>query len=146
MNQEREKYIYSFEEYNADIKSLQLELSNIENLHLVSVYRGSIPIVVHLSNLLNCEMSIVKFQNQNGVPVAPVFLTNTIKDKDRLVVIEDIYDSGRTIKLVQQLINFDYKNHSVSYYSLFGRMNDVGVKYLKESNGKWIVFPWESIS
>ena len=62
------------------------------------------------------------------------------------MVIEDIYDSGRTIKLVQQLINFDYKNHSVSYYSLFGRMNDVGVKYLKESNGKWIVFPWESIS
>jgi len=146
MNQEREKYIYSFEEYNADIKSLQLELSNIENLHLVSVYRGSIPIVVHLSNLLNCEMSIVKFQNQNGVAVAPVFLTNNIKDKDSLVVIEDIYDSGRTIKLVQQLINFDYKNHSVSYYSLFGRMNDVGVKYLKESNGKWIVFPWESIS
>ena len=146
MNQEREKYIYSFEEYNADIKSLQLELSNIENLHLVSVYRGSIPIVVHLSNLLNCEMSIVKFQNQNGVAVAPVFLTNNIKDKDSLVVIEDIYDSGRTIKLVQQLINFDYKNHSVSYYSLFGRMNDVGVKYLNESNGKWIVFPWESIS
>jgi len=146
MNQEREKYIYSFEEYNADIKSLQLELSKIENLHLVSVYRGSIPIVVHLSNLLNCEMSIVKFQNQNGVAVAPVFLTNNIKDKDRLVVIEDIFDSGRTIKLVQQLINFDYKNHVVNYYSLFGRKNEVGVKYLRESNGKWIVFPWETVS
>ena len=146
MNPQREKYIYSLEEYNADIKSLQLELSNIKNLHLVSVYRGSIPIVVHLSNILNCEMSIVKFQNQNGVAVAPVFLTNNIKDNDRLVVIEDIYDTGRTIKLVQQLINFDYKNHTVNYYSLFGRKNDVGVKYLRESNGKWIVFPWESIS
>jgi hypoxanthine-guanine phosphoribosyltransferase len=146
MNPEREKYIYSLEEYNADIKSLQLELSNIENLHLVSVYRGSIPLVVHLSNLLNCEMSIIKFNEANGVAVAPVFLTNNIKDNDRLVVIEDIYDSGRTIKLVQQLIKWDYKNHTVNYYSLFGRKNEVGVKYLRESNGKWIVFPWETVS
>ena len=37
----------------------------------------------------------------------------------------------------------EYSNHSVSYYSLFGNKNDVGVVYLREKNKKWISFPWE---
>tara|TARA_B100002049_G_C15882198_1_gene292137 strand:- start:39 stop:266 length:228 start_codon:yes stop_codon:yes gene_type:complete len=53
-------YSYTFEEYESDVKSLKETLSAIENLHLVAVYRGSIPLVVHLSNLLDCEMSIIK--------------------------------------------------------------------------------------
>ena len=85
-------YSYTFEEYESDVKSLKETLSNIENLHLVAVYRGSIPLVVHLSNLLDCEMSIIKLQTSNGCETKPQFLSNNIKEKDNLVVIEDIYD------------------------------------------------------
>ena len=53
-------YSYTFKEYESDVKSLKETLSAIENLHLVAVYRGSIPLVVHLSNLLDCVMSIIK--------------------------------------------------------------------------------------
>ena len=59
-------YSYTFKEYESDAKSLKNTLSDIENLHLVAVYRGSIPLVVHLSNLLDCEMSIIKLQTSNG--------------------------------------------------------------------------------
>jgi hypoxanthine phosphoribosyltransferase len=141
------------------------------------VYRGSIPIVVHLSNLLNCEMSIIKLEISNGdttnkeklkkevdinegaldellsiskkldvgmyskrtsykpnSTIVPKFLSNNFKETDNLIVIDDIYDTGKTIGLIQQLMKDEYSNHSVSYYSLFGNKNDVGVVYLREKN------------
>jgi hypoxanthine phosphoribosyltransferase len=186
MDIDRSNYSYTFEEYESDVKSLRNTLSEIKNIHLVAVYRGSIPIVVHLSNLLNCEMSIIKLEISNGdttnkeklkkevdinegaldellsiskkldvgmyskrtsykpnSTIVPKFLSNNFKETDNLIVIDDIYDTGKTIGLIQQLMKDEYSNHSVSYYSLFGNKNDVGVVYLREKNKKWISFPWE---
>jgi hypothetical protein len=62
----RNNYNYTFEDYESDIKSLKDTLSCIENIHLIAMCRGSIQIVVHLSNLLNCEMSIIKWKISNN--------------------------------------------------------------------------------
>ena len=188
MDIDRNNYSYTFEEYKSDVRSLKDTLSGIENIHLIAVCRGSIPIVVHLSNLLNCEMSIIKLETSNGTALnkeqlkdevevnddaldellsiskkfnegmylkrelykpnrttVPQFLSNNFKETDNLVVIEDIYHTGKTIGLSQQLMKDEYSNHSVRYYSLFGRTNDVGVVYLREKNKKWVSFPWERI-
>ena len=66
MDINRNNYSYSYEEYDRDVKSLRKTLSEIKNIHLVAVYRGSIPVVVHLSNVLNCEMSIIRLHESNG--------------------------------------------------------------------------------
>ena len=145
MNIQRNNYNYTFEEYERDIKSLIDKLSTVENIHLIAIYRGSIPIVVHLSNLLKCEMSIIKLETGNGSIEEAQFVSNNIKENDRLVVLEDIYDTGKTIRLIQQMMSVKYKDRSIRYYSLFGKKNDAGVVYLKETNNKWIVFPWETI-
>ena len=142
---EKEAYFYTFEEYKSDLGSLKYTVSGIKNLHLIAVYRGSIPLTVHLSNLLKCEMSIIKLETRNGNVEEAKFVSNNIKENDRLVVLEDIYDTGNTIRLIQQMMNVKYKDHSIRYYSLFGKKNDAGVVYLKENNNKWIVFPWETI-
>ena len=142
---EKETYSYTFEEYKSDLGSLKYAVSGIKSLHLIAVYRGSIPLTVHLSNLLKCEMSIIKLETRNENVEEATFVSNNIKENDRLVVLEDIYDTGNTIRLIQQMMNVKYKDHSIRYYSLFGKKNDAGVVYLKETNNKWIVFPWETI-
>ena len=144
ITKEKETYSYTFEEYKSDLGSLKYAVSGIKSLHLIAVYRGSIPLTVHLSNLLKCEMSIIKLETRNGNVEEAKFVSNNIKENDRLVV-EDIYDTGNTIRLIQQMMNVKYKDHSIRYYSLFGKKNDAGVVYLKETNNKWIVFPWETI-
>ncbi len=142
---EKETYSYAFEEYKSDLGSLKYTVSGIKNLHLIAVYRGSIPLTVHLSNLLKCEMSIIKLETRNGNVEEAKFVSNNIKENDRLVVLEDIYDTGKTIRCIQQMMDVKYKDHSIRYYSLFGKKNDAGVVYLKETNNKWIVSPWETI-
>ena len=184
----RNNYTYTFEEYESDVRTLRDKLSEIKNIHLVAIYRGGIPIVVHLSNLLNCEMSIIKLETSNvttlnkeklkdeveinegaldellsiskklnegmylkrksykpNSTIVPQFLSNNFKETDNLVVVEDVYDTGRTIKSIQRMMAVEYKNHTISYYSLFGRENDDGVIYLNEKKKKWITFHWEHI-
>ena len=145
ITKEKETYSYTFEEYKSDLGSLKYTVSGIKSLHLIAVYRGSIPLTVHLSNLLKCEMSIIKLETRNGNVEEAKFVSNNIKENDRLVVLEDIYDTGNTIRLIQQMMDVKYKDHSIRYYSLFGKKNDAGVVYLKETNNKWIIFPWETI-
>ena len=142
---EKETYSYTFEEYKSDLGSLKYTISGVKNLHLIAVYRGSIPLTVHLSNLLKCEMSIIKLSARNENDKEAKFISNHIKENDHLVVLEDIYDTGKTNCLIQQMLNVEYKDHSIRYYSLFGKKNNAGVVYLKENNNKWIIFPWETI-
>jgi hypoxanthine phosphoribosyltransferase len=73
----------------------------------------------------------------------PYFISSNFKETDNLIVIADIYNTGKTIGLMQQLMKEEYSNYSVRYYSLFGRKNDDGVVYLKENNKKWVISPWE---
>jgi hypoxanthine-guanine phosphoribosyltransferase len=143
MDIDRSNYSYTFTEYEADVRSLRKTLSEIKNIHLVAVYRGSIPVVVHLSNVLNCEMSIIRLHKSNENVSQIEFVSNNIKENHHLVLVEDIYDTGRTIKAIQQMMEVEYNNHTISYYSLFGKENDVGVVYLNEKKKKWVTFPWE---
>ena len=94
----------------------------------------------HLSNLLNCDFSIIKIQNKNGSGDEASFIHNDIKPDSNIVVIEDIYDSGKTIRLIKQIMK-PYK--SVKYLCLYGNKNDDEVEYLREQLGRWIIFPHE---
>ena len=75
-------YSYSFEEYESDIKLLKGTLNGVKNIHLIAMYRGSIPIVVHLSNLLNCEMSIIKLETSNETALNKEALINEVEIND----------------------------------------------------------------
>ena len=97
MDIDRSNYSYTFEEYESDVKSLRNTLSEIKNIHLVAVYRGSIPIVVHLSNLLNCEMSIIKLEISNGAT------TNKEKLKDEA-------NLNETLKEAEEVLGWGMEN------------------------------------
>jgi len=143
----RDTYSYSFDEYDRDVKSLGKTFSTIKNLHLIAVYRGSIPLVVHLSNILSCYMSIIRIHDESNKNVTPFcsFSSKDIHEGEHLVVVDDVYDTGRTMQSIQRMLEVEYENHTISYYSLFGRKNDDGVIFLHEKKNKWITFHWERI-
>ena len=98
----------------------------IPNPHVVSIYRGSLPMGVHLSNALGCPMSIVKYQSRDGEDNKAEWILNLIHDEKlrptarffpHLIVVDDIYDTGYTMDRV------------IEFVKLY----------------RWIVFPWERV-
>ncbi len=149
-----EKYNYYYDEYYKDIADIHDRYVNVVNPHIVGVYRGSLPMATHLSNVLECPMSIVKFQSYDGNDKKAEWLLNltedkTIRDKPQffptLIVVDDVYDTGKTFRAIKELPEFQ-NNPNYSLISLFGNANDDGVHYIHEQLYRWIVYPWERVN
>ena len=145
-----ENYNYYYDEYYYDVATLAQRYKKITWPHIVSVYRGSLPLGVHLSNILKCPLSIVKYQSRDGRDTEAEWVLNLTEERENpnffphLIVVDDIYDTGDTFRAILKLPEFD-KNPDYSLMALFGNDNDDGVHYLHEQMYRWIVFPWERV-
>ena len=148
-----ENYNYFYDEYYQDMVKLVERFKNISDPHVVSIYRGSLPMGVHLSNALKCPMSIVKYQSRDGKDEKAEWILNLIHDESlrktprfypHLIVVDDIYDTGKTFRAVLNLSEFE-NNPNYNCIALFGNDNDDKINYLHEQLYRWIVFPWERV-
>ncbi len=141
-------YNYYYDEYYYDVATLAQRYKKITYPHIISIYRGSLPLGVHLSNILKCPLSIVKYQSRDGQDSKAEWLLNLTNERKNpkffphLIVVDDIYDTGKTFRAVKALPEF-HNNPDYSLMALFGNDNDDGVHYLHEQLYRWIVFPWE---
>ena len=136
------KYNYTYEQYWEDIKLLKAKFEKLKSPNIVGIYRGSLSIAAHLSNILNCGMSIVRFQSRDGKDKEASFILDSSTSDSDIVVVDDIYDSGKTIQAVHSLY-FNHPHKSIQYFTLYGKMNTDGVEFFHYNNERWIVFPWE---
>ena len=148
-----DNYNYYYDEYYYDVATLVQRYKKIANPHIVSIYRGSLPLGVHLSNILNCPLSIIKYQSRDGEDSKAEWLLNLTSDESvrptprffpHLIVVDDIYDTGKTFRAVKDLPEFQ-DNPDYTLVALYGNKNDDGVVYLHEQLYRWIVFPWERV-
>ena len=143
-------YNYYYDQYYNDVAILKERYDKIPDPHIVSIYRGSLPLGVHLSNVLNCPLSIVKYQSRDGQDSKAEWLLNLTNERKNpkffphLIVVDDIYDTGKTFRAVLDLPEF-HNNPNYRAIALFGNPNDDKVLYLNEQVYRWIVFPWERI-
>ena len=149
------KYNYYYDQYYKDITDIFERYKDKSNLHIVGIYRGSLPIATHLSNVLDCPMSIIKFQSRDGEDEKAEWMLNLTDDVSirpykatqfypTLLVVDDVYDTGKTFRAIKQLPEF-INNPDYHCIALFGNKNDDGVTYIHEQLFRWIVYPWERV-
>ena len=138
------KIYYSWKDYTKDMYDLQAELRGLEFDHVVGIYRGSLGMAAHVSNLYNVPMSIIGIQTRDGEDKDPYWIHNLIDENTkRVLIVDDIYDTGYTMKKV---VKHMPKSCEVISYCLFGKSkNKDRVIYSQEHDGSWIVFPWETL-
>ena len=135
-----DKLYYEWSDYEVDIMSVK----RIEFDHVVGIYRGSLPMAVHISNVFDVPMSIVGFQTRDGKDKQP-YMIKSGDAPTKLLIVDDIYDSGYTMKEVIKMLSH-YTADRIQCFCLFGKKNNFNVSYANEHDGSWVVFPWETLN
>ncbi len=141
------KTYYTWEDYAKDMRSVDW----INCDHVIGIYRGSLGMAAHVSNIKDIPMSIVGFQTRDGSDKTPYWIhnatTSSYDEEQTFLIVDDIYDTGTTMN---EVIDFVKKSRTkpspmprVFGYCLFGKENAREIVYSQEHDGSWIVFPWE---
>ena len=142
MFEKDDKIYYSWEDYNKDMQDIE----ELEFDHVVGIYRGSLGMAAHVSNLYNVPMSIIGIQTRDGKDKEPYWIHKLIDENTkRVLIVDDIYDTGYTMKKVINHLSYSSWDCEAISYCLFGKPNDKQVVYSQEHDGSWIVFPWETL-
>ena len=129
-------------------ETLVADLEKLEFDHVVGIYRGSLGMAAHVSNLYNVPMSIIGIQTRDAEDKEPYWIHNLIDENTkRVLIVDDIYDTGYTMKKVINHLSYSGWDYDVISYCLFGKSKAKDkVFYGQEHDGSWIVFPWETLN
>ena len=143
MYRKDDKIYYDWIDYAHDMK----EVKDLEFNHVVGIYRGSLGMATHVSNVFDVPMSIVGFQTRDGEDKEPymIYRKGGLKSNTaNIIVVDDIYDTGYTIDRVIKFLSHPSIN-KIQGFCLFGKDNDLNVSCANIHDGSWIVFPWETL-
>ena len=150
---EDNKVYYSWKDYNKDMKAVEW----LKFDHVVAIYRGSLGMGAHISNVKDVPLSIVGFQTRDGKDKKPYWIHNATEVEHlgpyahgtTILIVDDIYDTGHTmdtvIEFVKQYRKRPSAEPSVICYTLFGKPTAKNLVYSQAHDGSWIVFPWETL-
>ena len=126
----------------------QIENSNWSPNVIISINRGGCVPGIYLSHRLNLKHKVIDIQlrDSNRSPDFKL-VKQKIKRFDNILLVDDINDSGKTLKTIYDLSNvylkkiynatLIYNQESIIKTDFYGRM----IKRSEDKN--WYVFPWE---
>ena len=147
MNQER-KY-YRKEDFINSLNKIikQIKNSNWSPTVIFSINRGGCIPGIYLSHHLNLKHKVIDIQLRDSTrPPDLKIIKEKIKEFDNVLLVDDINDSGKTLKII-----YDLNNPSKIIYNatlIYNQESKVKThfygKMIKRSEDKnWYVFPWE---
>jgi|TARA_B110000902_G_scaffold235249_1_gene280442 hypoxanthine phosphoribosyltransferase len=146
------KTYYTWSDYAKDIRATDW----IKCDHVIGIYRGSLGMASHISNVKDVPMSIVGFQHRSKGDKSPYWIHNATEieklepysEGQTILIVDDIYDTGHTMNSVIEFVKKSRTKPSsmpnVLGYCLFGHESS-DIVYTNEHDGSWIVFPWETL-
>ena len=137
------KVVYTYENYKEDLHKITgiIKDNNIDSI--VTMYRGGLILGTNLSYITNSTLSIIDYQSYDGNSEAPVLIKNTLSKDSNMLLIDDLIDTGNTMKLVTKYLdNLGYKYTVLTIYG-YEKYTELGWQYLREKPDAWIEFFWE---
>ena len=139
---------YDWFDFESDILDIEEEFL-AEAPHVVAVYRGSLPAAVKLSNAYENGMSIIRFQTRDGDDKTPEWIINEIPKEGKILIVDDIYDTGHTLEKIKEFLEPEYGNRllfaCLTINETVGKPESMAglVHTYRQTHGSWVRFPWE---
>ena len=144
-----DKYFYSYEEFTKDIPLLAKKIKELNPDAIVAVARGGMTIAHFLGENLNIRdvytINAIHYEDTQKLDFIKLFNFPDLKDKKRIVLVDDISDSGDTLEAIIERLKKDYPNLDTKVATIFYKENskvkpDICIK----KTDKWIVFFWDN--
>ncbi len=136
------KVYYTWKDFEEDVGNIKAVIEENKITHIVTLYRGGLTLGVKLSNVCKLPLSIVDYQSYDGKSKEPIVIKDAgIKKEDTILIVDDIIDTGNSIKNTQEV----FKENNVIICSIYGnnKVHDKKWLYCKEHKNEWVIFPWE---
>jgi len=148
MNEER-KY-FGKEDFIDSLNKIigQIKKSNWSPEVIISINRGGCVPGIYLSHRLSLNHKVIDIQlRDSNKPPDLKIIKQRIKEFDNILLVDDINDSGKTLKTIYDLTNAYSKiiyNATLIYNQESKVKTDFYGKEIRRSKDQnWYVFPWE---
>ncbi len=140
------RYYYSYTEYLSDCKQLTVQIDG-EFDAIIAIARGGITLAHMLGEHYDIRevytINTIGYDDTEKLDCVEVFNIPDLKEAKNILVVDDIVDSGDTMRLVLQLLSDHYPKCSFRSAALFYKKTaiikpDWHVRYAEE----WIDFFW----
>lgn len=137
--------------------------SGFRPTHIVGIWRGGAPVGIAVQELLeyrgvDCDHIAIRTSSYTGIdqqePQVRVYalgyLIDTLNPEDALLVIDDVFDSGRSIRAFLSELRQRCRHNmprtvkiATVYYKPARNVTDLKPDYFVQKTDDWLVFPHE---
>ena len=142
------KYFYSYNEFVEDIDNLTKQLKEFEPDAIIPLARGGLTMGHFLGERLKirdvCAVNTIHYNGDKKLDTLKVFNLPDLKRFKKVVIVDDISDSGDSLEGVLKVIKNSYPDLIVKVATIFYKKTSKVIPDFKiKENKRWIVFFWE---
>ncbi|MEO1923042.1 MAG: phosphoribosyltransferase family protein [Nautiliaceae bacterium] len=143
-----EKYYYKYDEFMNDLEVLEPQIKEFNPDTLLAIARGGMTIGHFLAERLDTReiysLNAISYENEKKIGKPKIFNIPDLKNKKRVLLLDDISDSGETLEEVLKTLKnlypkIEFKTLTIFYKDHTKVMPDI---YIKKTD-KWVVFFWD---
>ena len=139
---------YSYSEFIKDINSLHKIIKYEDFDAILAIARGGVTISHFLASKLNQRnlftINSIHYNNNKKLNTVKIFNIPDLKNFQKVLVVDDIIDSGDTIQAIMNLLSKKFPTTTFKTLSIFQK-EDASLKadFYAQISNEWIEFFWE---
>jgi xanthine phosphoribosyltransferase len=143
-----EKYYYGYSEFLRDLKSLHRAIGAYAPDTLLAIARGGLTIGHFLANAMDTRrlfaLNSIHYEGTRKLDTLKIFNIPDLSDAERVLVIDDIADSGETLVEVLRRLRELYPDVTFKVATLFYKPSSlIQPDFSVREAPSWIDFFWE---
>ncbi len=140
---------YTYDLFKNDTQELVNKCRQFEPDAILAIARGGLSLSHHIAQALNIRnlytLNSIYYEDDIKQEKITIFNVPDIKNAKKILIVDDIVDSGKTLKTVTKLINDKFPNAICKTATLFYKKTaHFQPDYTINEATHWINFFWES--
>jgi xanthine phosphoribosyltransferase len=143
-----EKYYYGYDEFLGDVKTLHHQIRDFAPDTLLAIARGGLTLGHLLANAMDTRrlyaLNSIHYEGTRKLDTLHIFNIPDLADARRVLLLDDIADSGETLAAVLEKLRELYPDATYKVATLFYKPDSlVRPDFTVKEAPAWIDFFWE---